>query len=243
MNLTIDIGNTFVKTALFEEGELFDLQTFQKKAYQDEIKMMIDHHPVDQLIICATGKLDEQWYDLLKEKVSVLKLDQNTKVPFQNYYKTPQTLGLDRIALLCAAIELYKNKDVLIIDAGTCITYDLINRKRQYYGGMISPGWSMRFEALHEKTDKLPLVESPENLTIPGVSTTSAIYAGVVKGLILEIDGFIDIYKADHHHLTVILTGGDGHRLSTQLKNDIFANSNFLMFGLNAILEYNSLHE
>ena len=243
MNLSIDIGNSFVKAGLFENGRLHEVYSFEKDKYQQEIDQLLYANSVYQVIISPTGKLDENWYERLKEKAQVLKFDQRTKVPFQNYYKTPQTLGLDRIALICAAIELYENKDVLIIDAGTCVTYDLINSKKQYYGGMISPGWKMRFEALHEKTDKLPLVQSPENLTIPGVSTTSAIYAGVVKGLLLEIDGFIDIYKADRHHLTVILTGGDSHRLSTQLKNDIFASSNFLMFGLNAILEYNSLHE
>ena len=242
MNLSIDIGNSFTKVGFFDNKKLLDVYSFEKDEYQKEIDQLLEEHSVDQAIVSLTGKVDEMWYDRLKKKVPILNFDQKTKVPFQNYYKTPQTLGLDRIGLMCAAIDLYENKNVFIIDAGTCVTYDFINDKKQYFGGMISPGWNMRFEAMHYKTEKLPLVQSPENLTIPGVSTHSAMYAGVVKGLILEIDGFIDIYKADYEYLTVILTGGDSHRLSTQLKNDIFADSNFLLHGLNAILEYNSLH-
>ena len=242
MNLSIDIGNSLTKVGFFDNRNLLDVYSFEKNKYQEEVEQLLEDHNVDQAIVSITGKVDELWFDRLKKKVPVLNFDQKTNVPFMNYYKTPQTLGLDRIALICAAVNLYENKNVFIIDAGTCITYDFINDKKQYFGGMISPGWKMRFDALHEKTNGLPLIESPENLTIPGVSTASAMYAGVVKGLILEIDGFIDIYKADYEYLTVILTGGDSHRLSTQLKNDIFADSNFLLQGLNAILEYNSLH-
>ena len=243
MNLVIDIGNSFIKAGLFNENKLTEVHSFEKNKYQDATDEMIDRYNVNQVIVSPTGKEDENWHDRLEKKVLVLNFNQKTKIPFQNYYKTPQTLGLDRIALISAAAKFHENQDVLVIDAGTCVTYDFINSKKQYYGGMISPGWKMRFEAMHEKTDKLPLVQSPENLTIPGVSTTSAMYTGVVKGLLFEIDGFIDIYKTTYPDLIIILTGGDSHRLSTQLKNDIFANSNFLMYGLNAILEYNSLHE
>ncbi|MDR9400788.1 MAG: type III pantothenate kinase [Psychroflexus sp.] len=243
MNLTIDIGNSFIKVALFEKNVIHQTYRLKKEDYQQRINSLFSEFKISQAIVSTTGNVDDRWLNQLKDKVPTLAFNQKTKVPFQNYYKTPQTLGLDRMALVSAASQLYQNHNCLVIDAGTCITYDLINAEKKYYGGMISPGWQMRFEALHEKTDRLPLVDSPENLTIPGVSTKSAMYTGVVKGLLLEIDGFIDIYKADYEHLTVILTGGDSHRLSTQLKNDIFANSNFLMFGLNAILEYNSLHE
>lgn len=242
MNLAIDIGNSFIKVALFEKNVVQESYRFTKEDHQQKIDRLFAEFTISQAIVSATGKIDDNWLHQLKAKVPTLVLDQRTKVPFRNYYKTPQTLGLDRIALVSAASEIYEGQNCLVIDAGTCVTYDFIDDKKRYFGGMISPGWQMRFEALHEKTDRLPLVNAPENLTIPGVSTKSAIYSGVVKGLILEIDGFIDIYQADYEHLTVILTGGDGHRLSTQLKNDIFANSNFLMIGLNAILEFNTLH-
>lgn len=243
MNLAIDIGNSLIKVALFEANAIKESYKFKAEEYQQQINELISAFNMSKAIVSATGKLDDSWLNQLKNKVRTLELTQKTKVPFRNYYKTPQTLGLDRIALVSAASQLYENQNCLIIDTGTCVTYDFIDAEKRYYGGMISPGWQMRFDALHEKTDRLPLVNSPENLTIPGVSTKSAIYAGVVKGLLIEIDGFIDIYKADYEHLTVILTGGDSHRLSTQLKNDIFANSNFLMMGLNAILEFNNLHE
>ena len=243
INLVIDIGNSFIKAGLFIDTNLQEVRSFEKNKYQSKIDRMLNEYHVNKVIVSQTGKLDEKWYERLQNNVSVLKFDQKTKVPFENLYETPQTLGLDRIALISAATKLYPGKDVLIIDAGTCVTYDFINSKKQYHGGMISPGWKMRFEAMHEKTDKLPLLKSPENLTIPGVSTASAMYAGVVKGLIFEIDGFIDTYKAAHSTVIPILTGGDSHRLSTQLKNDIFANSNFLMHGLNTILEHNSFHD
>ena len=243
INLVIDVGNSFTKAGLFINGKLHNVRSFEENEYQSKIDQMLDKYHINQVIVSRTGKLDKHWYERLQNNVDVLEFDQTTNVPFENFYKTPQTLGLDRIALISAAAELYPDKDVLIIDAGTCITYDFINSKKQYYGGMISPGWKMRFEAMHEKTDKLPLLQSPENLTIPGVSTASAMYAGVVKGLLFEIDGFIDTYKAAHSDIIPILTGGDGYRLSTQLKNDIFVNSNFLMLGLNTILEHNLLHD
>ena len=242
MNIAIDIGNSFTKVALFENNVIRETYRIKQEEYQQKVDQLLKDLKISQAIVSATGNLDGNWLHQLKAKVPILEFDQGTKVPFRNYYKTPQTLGLDRMALMSAAAKEYEGQNCLVIDAGTCVTYDFIDDKKRYFGGMISPGWQMRFEALHEKTDRLPLVNAPENLTIPGVSTKSSIYSGVVKGLLLEIDGFIDIYKADYEHLTVILTGGDGHRLSTQLKNDIFASSNFLMIGLNAILEFNTLH-
>ena len=176
----------------------------------------------------------------VQKKLNTLILNSETKLPFKNLYKTPKTLGVDRIALVCASVEQFPDKNVLIIDAGTCITYDFINTKNEYLGGAISPGIRLRYQSLHNLTANLPLLETemPENSI--GNSTASSIHSGVVFGILKEIDGVIEDYQEKYSDLTVILTGGDAYFLSKQLKNSIFANSNFLLEGLNFILEYNS---
>jgi type III pantothenate kinase len=134
----------------------------------------------------------------------------------------------------------YPDNNVLIIDAGTCITYDFITNKNEYLGGAISPGIRMRYKGLNNLTANLPLLETKSPEDIIGSSTNSSIHSGVVNGVVNEIDGFINAYKEKYSYLTVILTGGDANFLSEQLKSSIFANSNFLLEGLNYILEFNS---
>ncbi|MGB8374634.1 MAG: type III pantothenate kinase, partial [Salegentibacter sp.] len=150
-----------------------------------------------------------------------------------------KTLGKDRIALTAAACLQYPGENVLVIDAGTCVTYDFKSEREEYLGGAISPGLSMRFRALHEFTSKLPLVAPEEKTELEGSSTEESINTGVLMGLRLEIDGMIDSYREKKKFLTVILTGGDMQILSVRLKNSIFANPNFLLSGLNYILEFN----
>jgi type III pantothenate kinase len=137
-------------------------------------------------------------------------------------------------------VNKYPNNNVLIIDAGTCITYDFITKKNDYLGGAISPGIRIRYKSLHNLTANLPLLDTNLPETLIGNSTESSIHSGVVFGVIKELDGVIDQYREEHQDLTVILTGGDAKFLSNQLKNSIFANSNFLLEGLNFILDYNS---
>ncbi|MCB0468082.1 MAG: type III pantothenate kinase, partial [Aequorivita sp.] len=133
----------------------------------------------------------------------------------------------------------YAGKNVLVIDAGTCITYDFLNSKNEYMGGAISPGISLRYKALHTFTEKLPLLEATNPNLFVGNTTATSMHSGVVNGVLYEIDGYISMYRKNYDNLTVILTGGDAHFLRDSIKNDIFANSNFLLEGLNHILEYN----
>jgi type III pantothenate kinase len=170
----------------------------------------------------------------------VIKLNSETKVPFQNNYKTPKTLGVDRIALVTSSILKFPNKNVLIIDAGTCITYDFINKNNIYLGGAISPGLRLRYQSLNDLTANLPLLEIKRPKKVIGNTTISSIHSGVVLGTIYEIQGVIKVYSEKYSDLTVILTGGDAKMLSKQLKSSIFANSDFLLEGLNYILEFNS---
>ncbi|PKQ43867.1 type III pantothenate kinase [Confluentibacter flavum] len=241
MNLIIDIGNSFVKLAVFQGNEL----VVKKNIKPDVIVKHIDilrkeYNNIEKAIISSVGKLKEKDLAYLKKNFDLIELNSKTTVPFVNLYETPNTLGLDRIALVSASMKHFPNNNVLIIDAGTCITYDFVTANNDYLGGAISPGISMRYKSLHNLTANLPLLEKeiPENII--GNSTNSSIHSGVINGVLKEIDGNIETYQQKYSDLTIILTGGDANFLSKQLKSSIFANSNFLLEGLNYILQFNS---
>ncbi len=241
MNLIIDVGNTLVKFAVFQQNTLLEKKTVEGKNALKAFKKIIKDFPfLKNAVVSYVGKLEKTVFDAINAELKLLVLDQDTKLPFKNMYKTPQTLGVDRIALVSASVKEYSNSNVLIIDAGTCITYDFITKDNEYLGGAISPGIRLRYTTLNTFTANLPLLstEMPEQLI--GDTTASSIHSGVVIGILKEIDGVIDEYQQEYEDLTVILTGGDSDFLSKQLKNGIFANSNFLLEGLNFILEFNS---
>jgi type III pantothenate kinase len=166
------------------------------------------------------------------------ELTESTPIPVKNLYKTPSSLGKDRIALAVGGAMIYKNKNILIIDVGTCITYDFVNDKNEYLGGGISPGIDMRLKSLHQFTAKLPLVEKKEMYSLIGNDTHSSILSGVLNGATEEVKGIIQLYQQQFNELNVILTGGDYIYFATLLKNTIFADQYFLLKGLNQILEY-----
>lgn len=240
MNLVIDVGNTLIKLGVFDLDQLKHKQTFEKKDFLLALREVSgSFSDIDHVLVASVGKLDQEYAEALEQRYQVLYLDQKTKVPFNNKYGTPKTLGVDRIAVISAAAQQFPNKNVLVIDTGTCITYDFINEENNYYGGAISPGIVLRYKALNSFTDKLPLLGTQYPDGLIGNSTAASMHSGVINGVLFEIDGFIENYKAEYADLTVILTGGDTHFLRDSIKNDIFANSNFLLEGLNHILEYN----
>ena len=175
----------------------------------------------------------------LKKRYPLLVLNYKMNFPFVNLYETPSTLGVDRLALVSAAAAQYPNKNVLIIDSGSCITYDFLDHKNCYLGGAISPGLEMRYKALNNFTAKLPFLDMKTPKSLTGNTTNSSIHAGVVRGTLFEIEGFIASYRKEYEDLTIILTGGNAHFLRDSLKSGIFANSNFLMEGLHYLLENN----
>ncbi|RZN82458.1 MAG: type III pantothenate kinase [Winogradskyella sp.] len=241
MNLIIDVGNTLVKFAIFEKDNLIWRESFKLSQFKKEYKLLKKKFPeLKSAIVSSVGRLSDKQIDLIEADFNVLELNSNTKVPFVNKYKTPETLGVDRIALVCASMLKYSENNVLIIDAGTCITYDFITYKNEYLGGAISPGLRLRYKSLNNLTANLPLLETKVPKNIVGASTETSIHSGVVLGTVNEIDGVINTYKEKYSDLTVILTGGDAKMLSKQLKSSIFANSDFLLEGLNYILEFNS---
>ncbi len=240
MNLVIDVGNTLVKLAVFDSGILKHKKTCVKTDFSPTLAEFSENfNSITNSIVSSVANLSDHQLSKLEQLCNVLLLDHETKVPFKNKYGTPKTLGIDRIALVSAAAHTYPDTNVLVIDAGTCITYDFLNSENEYLGGAISPGLAMRYKSLHTFTDKLPLLEPNNPKGVTGNSTATSIHSGVVNGILFEIDGFIKAYKNHYENLTVILTGGDAHFLRDTIKNDIFANSNFLLEGLNHILEYN----
>ena len=230
--ITIDEGNTSVKLALFENNQL----VFMKSDVNlERVKELLSN--CDRLIVSSVKK-NPLFESLISSKYAIF-LNPSTPLPITNCYETPHSLGNDRIALAVGATANFPNKNVLVIDAGTCITYDFINSKKEYLGGSISPGIHMRYNALHHFTSQLPLLESVDTAMLIGANTEGSIHSGIINGILVEIDGIIQRYTNQYPDIKVIVTGGNAKFFDKGLKNTIFANPNLLMEGLNKILDYN----
>ncbi|WP_424495214.1 type III pantothenate kinase [Salinimicrobium sp. GXAS 041] len=241
MNLVIDVGNSFMKLAVFQGSELLEKKVVSKENFEEEIQKIFQQHPkIDRKILSSVSGSKFLTPDFLQKDEKFIELNLETPLPFLNKYATPKSLGNDRKALVAAAAKYFKNSNVLVIDAGTCITYDFKNDKNEYLGGAISPGLNMRFKALHTFTANLPELIPTNEVELIGQSTAGSINSGVVHGLCCEIEGSILNYSERFKNLEIIFTGGDAQFLSKRLKNGIFANSNFLLEGLNYILEFNN---
>lgn len=230
--ITIDEGNTITKLALFE-GD--DLVLKENNVSVERVLELASN--CDRLIVSSVKKDSE--YGALAEKKDVLVLNSTTPIPVLNCYKTPNTLGNDRIALVVGATVHYSGHNVLVIDAGTCITYDFINAEQEYLGGSISPGIRMRYSALHQYTSQLPMLKTEEKAALIGGDTEESIHSGVINGVLAEIDGVIQRYIEQYPDVKVVVTGGNVKLFDKGLKNTIFASPNLLMEGLNKILDYN----
>ena len=240
MNLVIDIGNTMVKYAVFEKQRLIVDQSFEVEALVPKIKELFEIYPdIEDAILSSVGKPHKKQLDVLSLFCNVHVLSAETRLPFKNNYATPATLGVDRIALATAAFYHNPKGNTLVIDMGTCITFDMMDAHGTYLGGAISPGVLMRYRAMHELTSKLPLLTPKFTFDFIGNNTEACMHIGVLQGICHEVDSTIDEYRGRFEHLTVILTGGDSHFFAKRLKNSIFANSKFLLEGLNYLLEYN----
>lgn len=246
MKLAIDIGNTRIKTGLFEAGILLDKQVlddFTAHQLSELIQYFNNRNPelshVNQVIVSSVKDYSVEIKDFLNNRFRFIELDYQLPLPIKLNYTTIPTLGKDRIALAVAADGMFPNQNVLVIDAGTCITYDFINANKEYLGGGISPGILMRFKALHTFTDKLPLVSHVDKADLIGDSTEGSIRSGVINGTIAEVNGIIENYRQLFPDLKIILSGGDTYYFDKNLKYNIFANSNLVLEGLNMILDYN----
>lgn len=235
MNLVVDYGNSSAKVAIFNEHELKEKHTF---AHADDLKNFLSTSLAENFIISSVTEDAEtvsQWSTAKNRFILSHKLP----LPVEILYATPQTLGVDRLAGCCGALKLFPDKNTLVIDAGTCITYDFTDSSKQYYGGSISPGLKMRFQAVHTFTARLPLVNPAENPALIGSSTETAIQSGIVNGTLAEIDGIISRYSQKYPDLQVILCGGDGPFFENKLKASIFASPDLVLIGLNSVLIHN----
>lgn len=237
MNLIVDIGNTRLKTALYDGDELQEARTFDHK---EDWEVFLKTVSFDRFIYAQVGK--DHWQvkeALLLSNAEGVMMHQSIEVPFRNAYSSKSTLGLDRIALVAGAHFLYPQKNVLIIDMGSCVTYDFIDSQGVYHGGAISPGLQMRLRALHNFTAALPLVNYREQIALIGDSTENSILAGVVHGLVGEIDYFIKSYSSKFQTVSTLMCGGDGKYFESKIKEPIFAVPNLVLQGLNRILKHN----
>lgn len=239
MILTVDVGNTRIKAAVFEGGTALEVFVFDKNELEKKITTILNKFPnCSDLVVSSVGKIEKEAFLSFENLIKVHFFTHEDIFPFHNKYVTPKTLGIDRMILAAGATLQYPNQNRLVIDAGTCITYDFIDENDDYLGGAISPGLRLRYEALHNFTARLPLLELEMPDSYVGNSTSQAIHSGVVNGFVYEIDGFIDEYKANFSNFIIILTGGDAEFLAKRLKNTIFANSNFLLESLDQTFQY-----
>ncbi|MGB2143849.1 MAG: type III pantothenate kinase [Flavobacteriaceae bacterium] len=241
MNLIMDIGNTATKLAVFQSDKMIQVQTVATTNMLAEVEALLKKFSrVKHGLLSSVKMIDDLELKRLQKLLPIKILDVSFQLPFKNAYDTPHTLGVDRLALMAAAVQQYSKRNVLVIDAGSCVTYDFMDSNQNYLGGAISPGVEMRYKALETFTSNLPLLQkTPPNQRI-GSSTEASIHSGVIHGLLHEMEGTIKEYQNKYPDLTVILTGGDTDFLCKQFKISIFANSNFLLEGLNFLLEFNS---
>ena len=236
INVAIDVGNTFFKIGVFEKGKL---KGIVKRVKEEEITGLLEKLKPNKVIISNVGKEKTALANFLKARYELVILNYKTKIPIINLYKTPKDLGADRLAAVIGANYLYPKNGSLVIDMGTCITYDFITQKKEYLGGSISPGVQMRFRALHQFTANLPQITSIKKTTLTGTTTTSSIMSGVINGVISEIEGIISKYKQKTRLFNVILCGGDAKNFESLINHRIFVLQNLVLYGLNTILEKN----
>ena len=239
VNLIIDIGNTSAKLAVFNNGEILKVLRCSSNTL-DCLSELCEHFPITKGIISSVVELSDEVQQTLKSlPFPMLEFTYQTPVPIGNLYESPQTLGMDRLAAAVAANMICPNQHILIIDAGTCITYDFLDESGQYHGGNISPGVEMRLKALQAFTGKLPLVDKEGEKPLLGKNTETAIRAGVIHGIEYEIKGYIQELKKIYPSLLIFLTGGSEFSFDCKLKSTIFADVFLVLKGLNRILEHN----
>ncbi len=240
MNLIIDIGNTVAKVAVFKSDNSIVYKQFFCNKTLAGIEKICEKYALTRGIVATVIDLSDEAIERLNSLgLSLLWLNHDTALPIKILYKTPKTLGYDRVAGIVGAYFEHPNHNILVVDAGTAVTYDFIDSKGQYYGGNISPGIRMRLKALHEYTARLPLVAPEGEIKKLGQTTEEAIRAGVIRGVEFEVLGYVNEMSEQYPDLLVFLTGGNDFSFDSNLKNSIFADRFLVIKGLNRILNYN----
>ena len=237
--LCLDFGNTRRKAAVFQDGNIIRHINLENDL-ADIQSLLLEYKPATSILSSVVNHLEEI-EALLKTNTRFHLLSHQSKLPFTTPVNKPDTIGTDRLALAAAAVHLHPNKNNLVIGLGTCITYNFINNKHEFIGGAISPGMEMRFKAMNQFTAKLPLVKADWNVPVIGYDTQTNLTSGVVMGISLEVDGFINEYQQRFGNFNVLLTGGDIRFLGSHIKNKIFADPDLIFKGLYAISVVNNV--
>ena len=245
MNLVLDLGNTYGKIAVCDHTHVVEAATYEKITSREISYFHIRYGGLKGAIISSVVNYSREIIDYLSMLYGTcIELNHSTPIPLVNKYITPDTLGYDRIAAAVGAYTIYPGKNVLVIDAGTAITYDIVTSKGEFLGGNISQGVEIRFKSLNKYTNRLPHLERPEDVPpLVGSTTREAIQSGIINGLLFEMDGFIGAISKLYPKLQVVLTGGDAKYFVGKLKNSIFVDPNLNLIGLNRILEHNAERE
>lgn len=240
--VTVDHGNTRTKVAVFKDGKLTSKKVFTPLV-QSDFEAFLRKHTPDWAILSSVKQCPAWLKKDLRSTSRLLVLSHLTPLPFKNNYRSKRTLGMDRLAGAAGAWKLFPGKNVLVLDAGTCLKVDFMDKSGRYHGGSIAPGLTMRYEALHDFTGKLPLVSDGPVRDFIGRDTQSSIRTGVVTAMVLEMEGYVKLYRNKFGPVKVILTGGDAPRFVRHLNFSIFAAPDLVAIGLNEILSnYAALH-
>jgi type III pantothenate kinase len=237
MELVIDIGNSSVKSAVFINNGIH--KVYRSQDATEELYDLIKDFDIKSIIISSVRVDNDEVVDFWTKRHPTLFLSHETEIPVVNKYKTPETLGKDRLAAVIGARFLFPNDPVLAIDAGTCITFDVLTKNNEYLGGNISPGARLRFKAMDEFTSALPLVDDYEFTDVFGRNTEESMASGVINGLVYEIEGAMSRYEEAFPGLKSVLCGGEARYFVNHLKKEIFANQNLVLLGLHKILKFN----
>lgn len=236
MNLAIDIGNTSIKAATFQKGQLVELYRLSDLS---ALESLIKSKTFERISVCSVKQSKQELLAKVSSLAGALFLNADSLIPIKLSYTTPNTLGMDRLAAAIGAHVLYPDQSALIIDLGTCITYDLVH-EATFQGGMISPGLQMRFRALNEFTANLPLLTPSESTEMIGKSTMESMNNGVLFGIVGEIEHHISQLMLKIPDLKVIMTGGDAQLFESKIKSDIFVAPEIVLVGMNGVSTYNA---
>lgn len=237
-NLIIDIGNSSTKLAVFESDNLLEKKSC-KSGFEKSMQGLISAYSPTNAIVSSVREVDEDWLIKTKEQIPLIALSSATNLPLKILYSTPETLGSDRIAGAVEAHHRFPENNVLVIDSGTCITYDMVTINGEYLGGQISPGYTMRYRAMHHFTKRLPRARHTDQIPAVGKSTHGSLQSGAFWGIVHELDGFVRSYSEKYENLKVLITGGNSSLFVTKMKYEIFAVPDLIIMGLNQILRYN----
>ncbi len=255
MHLVIDVGNTVLKAAVFDPEELVEVTSFNVGVSSEaslplkSLKKFAQNYDIKKAMMASVKGDIEELSTFLSGNYQFDLLTPRTSLPIKNEYKSPDTLGMDRLALAVGGNSFFPSHNVLVIDAGTCLTYDFINNNDIYLGGGISPGLKLRFQALHNFTTQLPLIDTKQLSSFSlqsefqgddftGKDTAESIMKGTFYGALYEVEGMVDQYRSQFNDLKVVLTGGDAQFFERPLKSKIFVIPNLVLYGLNKILNY-----